>query len=123
VESGCIGDAPVSCPSLTDNPTLCRQTPGCDYLGTCDGEEGCRRYGYDECAEHAECNQVRRCDGAGVACGNLEQSQCELYPQCRLGSRCEGTATRCSSLDSASACQQVPGCYPADTEPSVVSGS
>jgi len=119
VREGCVGTT-VDCASLTDEPSLCVQTAGCRYLGSCDGVEGCEDVGYDECADTPGCVQVRRCGGSGVRCSALEDSLCELYPQCTRGSECTGSATACADLDSTSACYSVPGCVPADTTPSVV---
>jgi hypothetical protein len=122
LRTGCVGDAVITCDSLTDNPNLCLQT-GCRYVGSCDGADGCQDLKYEECGMTQGCMQVRRCIGAGVRCGTLEESQCELYSQCTRGSECIGTATKCSDLDSSSACLDVPGCYPADTKPSVVASA
>jgi hypothetical protein len=119
VREGCIGGE-VDCESLTDEPTLCVQTAGCRYLGSCDGNEGCSELSYQACADAAGCVQVRRCGGEGVACDRLEESQCELYPQCVRGQECTGSATRCGDLESTAACLDVPGCLPADTTPAVV---
>jgi len=55
-----------------------------------------------------------------VSCDSFGDTQCELYAQCTLGTECRGSATKCSDLDSSSSCLDVPGCYPADTKPSVV---
>ena len=119
VREGCIGGT-VDCESLTDEPTLCVQTAGCRYLGSCTGAEGCSGLMYEVCAMTPGCVQVRRCGGAGVRCNQLEDSQCELYPQCALGEECLGSATACGDLGSTAACYDVPGCYPADTTPAVV---
>jgi hypothetical protein len=118
LESGCYGD-PITCDSLTATPTLCVQTPGCRYVGSCDGVEGCKNVAYDQCAMTSGCQQVRRCYGDGTTCGTLDASQCELYPQCTRGQQCVGKATRCSEL-AVSSCLEVPGCLPADTTPAVV---
>jgi hypothetical protein len=123
VRSGCYGEANVTCDSLTDNPPLCLQTPGCRYVGSCDGVEGCKALGYDACPGTPGCVQVRRCYGAGTTCDQLEQSQCELYPQCSFGSQCIGKATPCAELGSEVSCSDVPGCYPANTKPHVVSAN
>jgi hypothetical protein len=122
LRTGCVGDLIVSCESLADNPPLCLQI-GCRYVGSCDGAEGCADLKYDQCGMTVGCMQVRRCIGEGVRCDSLEDSQCELYSQCTLGSECLGSATKCSDLDSASACLDVPGCYAADTKPSVVASA
>jgi hypothetical protein len=122
VRSGCVGNTAITCESLTDKPDLCLQR-GCRYVGSCDGAEGCGQLKYDACGMTAGCMQVRRCIGDDVPCSDLEESQCELYSQCTRGSECIGSATDCSDLDSSSACLAVPGCYPADTKPSVVASS
>lgn len=119
VNSGCVGTE-VTCESLTDRPTLCVQTGGCRYLGSCTGRVGCENVEYEACGMTPGCQQVARCAGDGVQCGDLEDSQCELHPQCRLGEECRGTADACDSLGSSSECSAVPGCFPADTQPSVV---
>jgi hypothetical protein len=119
VFSGCVGGT-ITCESLTDRPQICLQTDGCRYLGSCDGREGCSAVDFDTCAETPGCQQVRRCAGGSVACADLDDSQCELYPQCRLGEACQGTADSCHDLGSRSECSAVPGCFPDDTEPSVV---
>ena len=123
LNEGCFGDSPVTCDSLTDEPNLCLQTPGCRYVGTCEGAANCPPLNFEVCAITEGCQQVRRCSGEGVTCDRLEDSQCELYAQCELGSRCEGSATSCGELDSSKSCLDVPGCYPADTTPSVVGSS
>jgi len=123
LRTGCVGDLTVSCESLTDNPNLCLQTTGCRYVGSCDGAGDCQNLKYEQCGMTEGCVQVRRCIGSGVRCEDLEQSQCELYSQCALGNECLGSATQCSDLDSSSACLGVPGCYPADTKPSVVANA
>jgi hypothetical protein len=120
LRSGCVGDVPVTCDSLTDEPNICVQTKGCRYVGTCDGAANCKQLTYAECGMTEGCMQVRRCIGDDFDCNRLEDSQCELYSQCKLGSQCVGSATQCNDLDSQSACIAVPGCYPADTKPSVV---
>jgi hypothetical protein len=120
LRSGCVGDVPVTCDSLTDNPNVCVQTKGCRYVGTCDGAANCKNLKYDECGMTEGCMQVRRCIGDDFDCNRLEDSQCELYPQCKLGQQCVGSATSCGDLDSQNACIEVPGCYAADTKPSVV---
>jgi len=122
LRTGCVGELIVSCDSLTDNPELCLQT-GCRYVGTCDGADGCESLGYGACATREDCKQVRRCIGDGVRCNSLDESQCELYSQCTLGNECLGSATQCNDLDSSSACLDVPGCFPADTTPSVVASA
>jgi hypothetical protein len=119
VISGCLGDV-VSCESLTDRPTLCVQTGDCRYVGSCEGAEGCEAFTFDACATAPGCVQVRRCFGTEVSCSSLEDSQCELHPQCSLGRECGGSASSCSDLDSTAACLDSPGCFSADTEPSVV---
>jgi hypothetical protein len=123
VHSGCYGEAPVTCDSLTDNPTLCLQTPGCRYVGSCDGAEGCSQKSYDDCATAPGCQQVRRCYGDGTTCDKLEQSQCDLYSQCEFGSQCSGKAIACADLDSEVSCNDVPGCFPANTKAAVVSAA
>jgi hypothetical protein len=120
VQTGCLGEQPVTCESLTDNPNLCLQTEGCRYVGSCDGEPECAALDFEACGNTAGCTQVRRCYGDGTRCGDLEESQCELYAQCTRGSRCVGSADSCGDLESAGACLDVPGCYSADTKPSVV---
>jgi len=122
LNQGCFGETPVTCESLTSDPTLCLQT-GCRYVGSCEGAEGCPSLRFDVCGITEGCQQVRRCDGDGITCDRLEDSQCELYAQCELGSRCEGSSTVCGDLDSSKECLEVPGCYPADTTPSVVASS
>lgn len=119
VQSGCLGDA-VACETLTDNPTLCLQTPGCRYVGSCEGAEGCSRLEFEVCGQTEGCLQVRRCYGDGTRCEDLEDSLCELYPECALTQRCTGSAISCGDLDTESQCLSVPGCFPADTTPSVV---
>jgi hypothetical protein len=119
VRSGCVGTE-VTCDSLTDRPMLCVQTGGCRYLGSCTGRAGCENVEYEACGETPGCNQVARCAGEGVSCTDLESSQCELHPQCRLGEECSGSADACDELGSSSECSSVPGCFPADTSPSVV---
>jgi len=119
VFSGCVGDT-VSCESLTDRPMLCIQTGSCRYVGSCQGRPGCENVDYETCGETPGCEQVARCTGGSVTCSSLEESQCELHPQCRLGEACQGDADECRELTSGSACSSVPGCFPADTEPSVV---
>lgn len=119
VFEGCVGGR-VDCASLTDEPELCVQTAGCMYLGSCDGRAGCSNLDYDTCGTTSGCVQVRRCGGAGVACSNLEDDLCELYPQCARGQECRGSALACGELESSAACNDVPGCLPADTEPAVV---
>jgi hypothetical protein len=119
VYSGCLGST-VTCESLTDRPQLCVQTGDCRFVGTCEGREGCAAVPYDACAETPGCVQVRSCIGGSVSCGDLEDSQCELHPQCRLGDECRGSADGCGELSSSTECAAVPGCYPADTKPSVV---
>ena len=116
---GCVGDLPVTCESLIDNPDLCLQT-GCRYVGSCDGADGCDKLPYAQCGMTEGCMQVRRCIGDSVSCDSFGDTQCELYAQCTLGTECHGSATKCSDLDSSSSCLDVPGCYPADTKPSVV---
>jgi hypothetical protein len=123
LRTGCVGDLIVSCESLTDNPNLCLQTSGCRYVGSCDGAEGCRDLDYAACPMMEGCMQVRRCIGDGVRCNSLDESQCELYSQCTLGNECLGSATQCDELDSSSACLDVPGCFTADTKPSVVASA
>jgi len=118
VAQGCFGDD-VTCDSLTDDPMLCLQT-GCRYIGTCEGEAGCATLSFETCGTTAGCVQVRRCYGSNVRCASLEESQCELYPECALGSRCQGSAASCDEVSTTSACLDVPGCFPADTTPSVV---
>lgn len=119
VFEGCVGGT-VDCASLTDEPTLCVQTAGCRYLGSCDGPPGCSELSYDNCPSMEGCTQVRRCGGDGVQCGQLEDDLCELYPQCERGQECRGSATACGELESSSACLDVPGCLPADTTPAVI---
>jgi hypothetical protein len=121
VFTGCVGVDSITCESLTDRPMLCVQTPGCEYLGSCIGRAGCENVEYDACGETPGCQQVARCGGDdAIECDSLEESQCELHPQCRLGQRCEGDADDCGSLDSSSECSAAPGCFPADTKPSVI---
>jgi hypothetical protein len=119
VHAGCLGES-VTCDSLTDRPNLCLQTGDCRYVGSCAGEAGCSQVAFDVCADTPGCVQVRRCYGGSVTCGSLADSQCELYPQCQLGQECRGSATDCGDLDSRVSCLQAPGCFSADTEPSVV---
>lgn len=123
LNEGCFGDAPVTCESLTSSPNLCLQTPGCRYLGSCEGGEHCPGLDFTTCGTTEGCMQVRRCGGEGVTCDRLENSQCELYAQCELGSRCEGKATSCGDLDTSKECLDVPGCYAADTTPPVVANA
>jgi hypothetical protein len=118
--SGCVGADPITCESLTDRPMLCVQTGGCQLLGSCTGRAGCENVAYDPCGETPGCQQVARCDGDDISCDSLEESQCELHSQCRLGEQCRGEADSCGSIDSSSACSAAPGCFPADTKPSVV---
>jgi hypothetical protein len=125
VFSGCLGTEPVTCESLTDRPMVCVQTGECEYLGSCTGRAGCENVEYEACGETPGCQQVARCGVRGdaapfVTCDSLEESQCELHPQCRLGQQCEGEPDDCGSLDSGSQCSATPGCFPADTQPSVV---
>jgi hypothetical protein len=121
VESGCLGDSEITCDSLTNNPDLCLQTPGCRYVGSCDGGPGCNQIAdFAQCGTTPGCTQVRRCFGGSISCDSLDDSQCELYSQCVLGSRCVGSADSCGNLESAGSCLDVPGCYSADTKPSVV---
>lgn len=117
--AGCLGDS-VACESLTSRPSVCLQTEGCRYVGSCEGGAGCEALDFGTCANTAGCVQVRRCYGGSVSCAKLEDSQCELYPECRLGEECRGTAKDCSDLSSTASCLDVPGCFSADTEPSVV---
>jgi hypothetical protein len=119
LSEGCFGND-ITCDSLTSNPTLCLQTNGCRYVGTCEGPAGCEERSYSDCVNGPGCLQVERCYGGSVSCNSLEDSQCELYAECALSQRCQGSATTCNELDSTSACIDVPGCYPADTTPSVV---
>lgn len=119
VFSGCVGDT-VTCESLTDRPTLCVQTGDCRYVGSCRGRDGCENVDYETCGETPGCEQVARCSGGTISCASLEESQCELHPQCRLGQECRGDADACDELVSSSECSAVPGCFPADTTPSVV---
>jgi hypothetical protein len=119
VFEGCVGGA-VTCESLTDRPELCVQTGPCRYVGSCQGRAGCENVDYQECGETPGCEQVARCTGGSVSCGSLEDSQCELHPQCRLGEACQGDADSCDEVRSSGACASVPGCFPADTEPSVI---
>lgn len=119
VFSGCIGGT-LTCDSLTDRPELCVQTEGCRYVGTCEGRAGCENVTFDVCGETPGCVEVRRCFGGSVECGDMEESQCELYPECHLGQECRGTADDCGDLGSGAQCSRVPGCFVADTEPSVV---
>ena len=119
VFSGCVGDT-VTCESLTDRPMLCVQTGDCRYLGSCQGRAGCENVSYADCAETPGCEQVARCAGGSVECSSLDEDQCNLYDQCRFGEQCQGDADDCDSLDSTGACSAVPGCFPADTQPSVV---
>jgi hypothetical protein len=114
---GCLGGS-ISCDSLTADPILCLQT-GCRYVGTCEGREGCGSIEFESCADTPGCEEVRRCYGTTVTCASLGDDQCELYPQCRLGQECRGTAAPCNDLSSPRSCLEVPGCFPADTEPSV----
>ena len=119
VTSGCVGGE-ITCESLTDRPMLCVQTGNCRYLGSCQGRAGCENVDYETCAETPGCEQVARCAGDTVTCSSLEESQCELHPQCRLGQECGGEPDECGELSSGTECSAVPGCFPADTEPSVV---
>jgi hypothetical protein len=119
VFSGCVGDT-VTCESLTDRPMLCVQTGDCRYVGSCQGRAGCENVEYELCGETPGCEQVARCSGGSVSCESLDDSQCELHPQCLLGQQCRGNADSCRELDSSSECSAVPGCFLADTEPSVV---
>ncbi len=117
---GCVGGA-ISCESLTDEgPQLCNQTSGCTWSGLCEGVEGCRQRSYDECEAMEGCNQVRFCFGDGTRCEALEDSQCGLYPQCGNESVCQGAAMACEDIGSRPQCARVPGCFPAETTPSVV---
>src|SRR5688572_23766287 len=51
---GCLGGR-VDCASLTDEPMLCAQTVGCQYLGSCDGPPGCSENSYQECPTAEGC--------------------------------------------------------------------
>jgi hypothetical protein len=117
--SGCVGST-VTCESLTDRPQLCVQTGDCRYVGSCEGRAGCENVDYDTCGETPGCQQVARCIGGSVTCESLDESQCELHSQCRLGEQCQGDADDCTGIGSLSECSAVPGCFPADTRPTVV---
>jgi hypothetical protein len=121
VFSGCIGADSITCESLSDRPMLCIQTGNCRYVGSCEGRAGCENVEYTACGETPGCTQVPRCSGSSVvACSSLEESQCELHPQCRLGEQCQGSADSCGGIGSDSECSATPGCFSADTKPSVV---
>lgn len=119
VHEGCLGGT-ITCDSLTDVPNICLQTPGCRYVGSCEGAEGCEDNDFDSCGTAPGCVQVRRCFGGSLTCAGLDRDLCELYPECRLGEECRGSAASCADLASTAVCQDVPGCFVADTEPSVV---
>lgn len=119
VFEGCLGGT-ITCESLTDVPNICFQTPGCRYVGSCEGAEGCADLDFDDCGSTPGCVEVRRCYGGSLTCASLERDLCELYPECRLGEECGGAAFPCNDLSSTAQCLDVPGCFPADTEPSVV---
>jgi hypothetical protein len=116
---GCLGGT-ITCDLLTSDSTLCRQTGDCRFVGSCEGAEGCGSIDFDVCTDTPGCVEVRRCSGTSVTCASLGDDQCELYPQCRLDAECRGSAAPCNDLASRTACSDVPGCFPADTEPSVV---
>lgn len=120
MSEGCNG-GPVSCESLTDNGRpLCNQTPGCTWVGQCDGLAGCSDRSYTECEDQPGCNQVRRCYGDGTRCEGMADDQCGLYPQCEVSSVCSGGAVQCEDLGSVAQCNTVPGCYAADTSPALL---
>ena len=119
VSEGCLGGT-ITCDSLTDVPTICLQTPGCRYVGSCEGADGCEELDFDACGGTPGCVVVRRCFGGSLTCASLERDLCELYAECRLGEECGGSAAPCNDLESTAQCLNVPGCFTADTEPSVV---
>lgn len=116
---GCLGGT-ISCESLTNVPNVCVQTQGCRYVGSCEGGDGCEELGFEACGTAPGCQQVRRCIGGTLSCADLEDDLCELYPECQLGRECRGSAAACNDLASSAECLEVPGCFAADTEPSVV---
>jgi len=117
IREGCLGGE-LTCDSV-EGLTLCNQTPGCRWVGQCDGSDACRALSYNECGNAPGCVQVRRCYGDGTRCEDLEASLCELYPQCENRSSCTGNATDCIELEADGQCSGTPGCFIADTTPIV----
>jgi hypothetical protein len=115
---GCLGER-VQCDTISNN-LLCEQPPGCGLRGTCEGEASCTQLSASQCRMTAGCQYVVGCVGDGTPCESLEEDLCGLYPQCAFESQCYGKAQACDEVDSYDQCQQVPGCYLADTDPSVV---
>ena len=55
LRNGCYGD-PITCESLTSQPTLCVQTPGCSYVGSCEEiERRFRSRSWNQLPEHGSC--------------------------------------------------------------------
>ena len=124
LRTGCLGDD-IVCEEITED-ALCQQTPGCELLANCDGvrEDGgspvCSLLAAAECRQTAGCQYNVSCTGRGSACADLDSDICELYPQCGFQSQCVGNADSCGDVTNIEQCRQVPGCYPADTDPAIV---
>lgn len=123
VRTGCLGEA-ITCDTISDND-ICQQTPGCELRGSCEGlrtdggEPACEDLPPRRCQMTDGCVYSVACVGGGTTCDALDDDLCGLYPQCAFQSQCTGQADACGDLDSVDECRIVPGCYPADTDPSV----
>jgi hypothetical protein len=123
LRTGCLG-GDVVCAEINEN-ALCEQTPGCELRGRCEGERAdgetpaCGQLAATPCRSTAGCQYVVSCVGPGTSCEDLEQDVCGLY-QCAFDSACGGRADDCGDVTTVEQCRQVPGCYPADTDPAIV---
>jgi hypothetical protein len=124
LKTGCLGDD-IVCGEITEG-ALCDQTPGCERQGSCEGvrQDGetptCEELAATPCRSTPGCQYVVSCVGPGTPCGELDQDTCELYPECKYQSQCSGSADSCGDVGTVEQCRQVPGCYPADTDPSII---
>jgi hypothetical protein len=66
------------------------------------------------------CQFAVTCVGEGAGCEDLDEDTCGLYPECGFRSECTGRADDCGDVSTVEQCRLVPGCFPADTDPSIV---
>jgi hypothetical protein len=124
LRTGCFGDD-IVCEDITED-ALCQQTPGCELLANCDGirDDGagpaCELLAAPQCRTTPGCQYNVSCTGGVTSCEALDRDTCPLYPQCGFQSQCTGSADSCGDVTNVDQCRQVPGCYPADTDPAIV---
>jgi hypothetical protein len=124
LRTGCLGDA-IVCGEI-DDTVLCAQTPGCEVRASCEGERAdgespaCADLATTPCRNTPGCQYVVACIGSGSSCEELDEDTCNLYPQCGFESECGGRASDCGDVSTVEQCRLVPGCYLADTDPSIV---